>query len=159
MNETIIANWNGRVQPDDEVYHLGDVGYKTHPFALLSMLRRLNGKIYLIKGNHDTKLFKILYGDQIRERFEWVKDLHIMHVSTDKVGVKQKITLCHYPMISWDASHHGSWQLHGHVHNRPVGNEFDLRMDVGVDTNNFHVYSLDEVKRVMEKKRANRKSK
>lgn len=54
MNETIISNWNNTVGQDDIVFHLGD-------FCLggsaewTKILDRLNGKIYLIMGNHDLK--------------------------------------------------------------------------------------------------------
>lgn len=54
MNEVLIANWNCVVAQDDIVFHLGD-------FCLggssewISILDRLNGKIYLILGNHDMK--------------------------------------------------------------------------------------------------------
>lgn len=53
MNEAIVDNWNRVVKPGDTVYHLGDVmlndDYKGH-----DLLGALNGKIYLILGNHDT---------------------------------------------------------------------------------------------------------
>ena len=54
MNEVIIANWNSVIGKDDTVFHLGD-------FCLggaaewTKILDRLNGKIYLIMGNHDLK--------------------------------------------------------------------------------------------------------
>ena len=54
MNETIISNWNRVVGPEDTVFHLGD-------FCLggsaewINVLNRLNGKKYLISGNHDIK--------------------------------------------------------------------------------------------------------
>ena len=54
MNEAMIANWNRTVGDDDIVFHLGD-------FCLggaaewTQILDRLNGKIYLILGNHDLK--------------------------------------------------------------------------------------------------------
>ena len=64
MNETIISNWNNTVGQDDIVFHLGD-------FCLggsaewTKILDRLNGKIYLIMGNHDLKNIRhwILYFD------------------------------------------------------------------------------------------------
>ena len=60
------------------------------------------------------------------------------------------ITLCHYPMISWNKSHYNSWLLYGHVHN----NEIPLKgkmMNVGVDVNNFYPVSFTQVKEYMNK--------
>ena len=54
MNEAMIDNWNSVVGEDDTVFHLGD-------FCLgcaeewNKTLNRLNGRIYLILGNHDLK--------------------------------------------------------------------------------------------------------
>lgn len=55
MEESIIRNWNEIVWNDDEVYHLGDIGYSDSPDKLKEILSQLHGKKYLIKGNHDTK--------------------------------------------------------------------------------------------------------
>ena len=54
MNETIISNWNNTVGQDDIVFHLGDfcLGGSAEWNKILD---RLNGKIYLIMGNHDLK--------------------------------------------------------------------------------------------------------
>lgn len=85
MNETIISNWNNTVGLDDTVFHLGD-------FCLggsaewTKILDRLNGKIYLILGNHDLKNLRQGYVD----RFEHVTMQ--MHIEVDK----QKIYLNHY---------------------------------------------------------------
>ena len=88
MNETIISNWNNTVGQDDIVFHLGD-------FCLggsaewTKILDRLNGKIYLIMGNHDLKNIRQGYID----RFEHVAmQMHI------EVG-KQRIYLNHYPFL------------------------------------------------------------
>jgi len=51
-DEALIANWNERVAPDDEVRHLGDFAL-THIGRVTDILKRLNGKKYLIMGNHD----------------------------------------------------------------------------------------------------------
>ena len=53
MNEDLIHKWNTVVGLNDIVYHLGDVGMKCSPERLNLLLKRLNGKIHLIKGNHD----------------------------------------------------------------------------------------------------------
>jgi len=52
-DEALIANWNFSVQPNDEVYHLGDFSFGN---KAMEILPRLNGIIHLIKGNHDHRL-------------------------------------------------------------------------------------------------------
>lgn len=55
MNEYMISQWNKKVRKDDEVVILGDLsiekGEKTN-----EILRRLNGRKYLVVGNHDRYL-------------------------------------------------------------------------------------------------------
>lgn len=50
MDEYMIARWNERVQSNERVYHCGDVVINR---KFLSQLERLNGRIVLVKGNHD----------------------------------------------------------------------------------------------------------
>lgn len=52
MDLTLIDNWNNRISKDDEIYIVGDFGAVGYESAILE---KLNGTIYLIKGNHDTK--------------------------------------------------------------------------------------------------------
>lgn len=125
MTEIMIEAWNKKVKPTDRVYHLGDFSFGTVA-RTMEICGRLNGFIYLIKGNHD----KVVTNDLIRERFTWIKDY---------AGVKigdTKIVMMHYPIESWDRMHHGVLHFHGHLHGdshhecRVVKN----RIDVGIDT-------------------------
>ena len=50
-NELMIKNWNSLVKWDDIVYHLGDLMMGTHP----ELIHQLNGRIVLVRGNHDRK--------------------------------------------------------------------------------------------------------
>lgn len=149
MNETLITNWNKVVGADDIVFHLGDfcLGDSAKWNRLLD---RLNGKIYLIFGNHDLRNFRKSYA----ERFESVAMQ--MHIEVDN----QKICLNHYPFLCYDGSHDGVWQLFGHVHtNRNnTGNDaarlkmlFPTQYDVGVDNNDFTPVSYAQVKKVIGK--------
>lgn len=52
MDETLLNNWNAQVSGKDTVYVLGDAFFKGEE-RRLEILRRLNGKKHLIKGNHD----------------------------------------------------------------------------------------------------------
>lgn len=51
-DDLIINNWNRIVGKDDTIYHLGDIGSLTQG-ELTNLLKKLNGKKILIKGNHD----------------------------------------------------------------------------------------------------------
>lgn len=123
MREAMIANWNARVKPGDLVYHLGD-------FALCDVedackiAKRLVGQKYLVFGNHDKRLRK---DKTFLGHWIWARDLEQITVE------EQKITLCHYAMLTWNQSHRGSWMLHGHSHGSLSDDPGALRLDVGVD--------------------------
>ena len=55
MNEDLIKRWNSVVKPNDIVFHLGDFMFGNIN-RFWEFRSRLNGKIYLIHGNHDYKL-------------------------------------------------------------------------------------------------------
>lgn len=145
MNETLIANWNLTVGNDDIVFHLGD-------FCLggaaewTQMLDRLNGRIFLILGNHDLK--NIRHG--FIGRFE-----HVAMQMRIEVG-KKKIYLSHYPFLCFEGGYKTDvWQLFGHVHTRQSNTGSDAgrlqhlyptQFDVGVDNNNFTPLSFDQVR-------------
>lgn len=56
MNEDLIRRWNNKVSPGDIVYVLGDLIWKTYNKSAADLIKRLNGQIILIKGNHDRFL-------------------------------------------------------------------------------------------------------
>ena len=57
--ELIIKNWNDLISPEDTVLHLGDFAFgKRSNFDILTEV--LNGRIILIRGNHD-RLNRIRY--------------------------------------------------------------------------------------------------
>jgi calcineurin-like phosphoesterase family protein len=55
MNEALIKNYNSVVHKDDTVYILGDIAHRIGVTYANELISRLNGKKYLIKGNHDKK--------------------------------------------------------------------------------------------------------
>lgn len=134
MDETIIENWNKRIRKNDIVYHLGDfsMGDPT-PY-----IKRLNGKIHLLLGNHDR------YAHKAASFWQWTKTISIAKMN----GFE--ITLCHYAMLTWKKSCYNTWSLHGHTHGRiePVGKSWD----VGVDNNRFRPLSLEEIESIMKKR-------
>lgn len=129
MNETIINNWNSVVSKEDTVYHLGDFAFgKVNEFA-----NKLNGKIVLIKGNHDTIPHNHMFAE--------VCDTKIVTIDN------HMIFMSHFAHRVWPRSHHNTWHLYGHSHNRidSQGKSFD----VGVDTNKYRLYSFEDIKSKM----------
>lgn len=146
MNEALIKRWNEKVQPHDRVYHLGDVALCSAE-KLNSILDRLNGQIYLIKGNHEGA------ATSCAKRFQWVKDYFELTIKDESLPKgKQKIILCHYAMRTWNGSHHGTYQLYGHSHGTLPDDPNLLSFDVGVDCHDFYPISYEEVKAVMSEK-------
>ena len=134
-DETLISNWNYCIKGNDTVYHLGDFAFR-NPISLEKITKRLNGKIILLRGNHDKRI----KGD-LTSLFSEVKDVHLF---TGQLH-KEKVTLylSHYAHRSWPSSFHGVGHLYGHSHGRlpPHG----LSFDVGVDCWNFYPVSLEQV--------------
>lgn len=73
MNRHLVVRHNEMVDPEDTVYHLGDVAFGSQPRQWLS---QLNGNIVLIGGNHDRNDGQ--YWGKVVEAYE--SDAHIMEV-------------------------------------------------------------------------------
>jgi len=142
MDETLIANWNNTISPTDQVYHLGDFSLAKKDYAK-RILDRLNGQIFLVRGNHDHSDIRKL------DRFAWVKDYYELKVPDEEMDLEQHIVMCHYPIESWNKRHHGSWHLHGHCHGSLPSPDWQARLDVGVDVHKFKPISYEEVKALM----------
>lgn len=111
MNQRMFDSWNEVVSPDDEVYYLGDMTYKMNGNTFSKYVaNKLNGKIYLIAGNHDKP--KII--NRFIDRFEWVKDYHTFKYTHEEK--EYKFVLFHYPIYSWDGIWRGSIHVCGHTH-------------------------------------------
>ena len=142
MDAALIQNWNARVGPEDEVYLLGDLTLRG-PQLAAAVLGRLNGRKYLVRGNHDQFVDRASFA-QSGALFQWVKDYHVL------THQGRQLVLFHYPIAEWDQLHHGALHLHGHQHNGPDYNLKNaeaglLRYDVGVDANGMAPVSLDAV--------------
>lgn len=142
-DQTIVDNWNFKISPGDNVYHLGDFGF-IKPEKLNRILNRLNGNIHLVLGNHDKNI-----KGEVKKKFIWVKEYYRLKVREDD---NQNIILFHYPIASWHKAHHGAWHLHGHCHGTFPSTEFQARLDVGVDVHGMSPISYEEVKKHMSKK-------
>lgn len=147
MNETLIERWNERVNPEDDVYYLGDFAMTKDTELVASILDRLNGTKYLIVGNHEGPAL------HNRKKFKWVKEYHELKVKDgDCENGVQRIVLFHYAMRVWRGDYRGTWQLYGHSHGNLPDKADQLAFDVGVDCHDFYPLSYDEVKVIMKSK-------
>lgn len=105
MDKMLIANWRAVVRPDDDIYVLGDLIFKSQdPEAYL---KQLTGKIHLIRGNHDT----FLKNKALERYFVSIDD--ILTIADEG----RRVVLCHYPLAEWNGFYRGAYHLFGHIHN------------------------------------------
>ena len=143
INQTIINNWNKTVKADDEIYHLGDLvlGKKEEMYNAVS---NLNGKKYLIRGNHD-KLSISIYEEL---GFNVLKNAPIK-LENDK------LLLSHTPVPDKHIPK-GFINIHGHIHNKdlyeciekyePNQYSIDKHINVSCDAINFKPISIEIIK-------------
>jgi calcineurin-like phosphoesterase family protein len=116
MNVYMTERWNAVVAPRDIVYHLGDFAFRDDPRRYLA---QLNGRVHLIRGNHDQKTSPFV-------------DVHdVLYLRWEGY----RFWLSHYPHLSWRGSGNGCIHLHGHSHGKiPATHN---RFDVGVDVHGY----------------------
>jgi len=148
MNRALIQYWNDKVGPYDDVYILGDFCFDNNGRRATEFLKQLNGKKYLIKGNHDGFLYKENFD---KSQFEWIKDY--AEIDDEVNGEKVHVCLFHYPIAVWNRKHHHAYHLFGHIHsNQSDGShhalEFNLgdhAFNVGADVRDLEPKTLQEL--------------
>jgi len=136
-DEAIIERFNSIVRPDDDLFLLGDqmLGDNEHG---LNCLRRLNGKLHVFWGNHDSDVRKQLYWDlpSLVEGFGYSGMLKYK---------KWHFLLSHYPTLTANYDDYDKplrarvWNLHGHTHSQ---NRYEF-MDRGWQSYNVAVDAHD----------------
>lgn len=148
MDKALIENWNSVVGKNDIVFDLGDFAFAPN-WRWKEILSQLNGKHYLILGNHDITRWP---GDSIMELFEGVYQQLILKIDG------RFVYLNHYPYLcfggAWRGPQNAVWQLFGHVHSGPnssgkdcdrLNGVFPYQYEVGVDNNNYTPISWEQV--------------
>jgi calcineurin-like phosphoesterase family protein len=127
MDREMVARWNSVVRPGDIVYHLGDFGWAADDAALAKLFAKLNGRKFLVLGNHDINKSTGGCRDDLAALPWEAAPTH--RIDTRDCG--HRLILDHYAGRTWSASCHGSFLFYGHSHGRmpPLGRS----RDVGVD--------------------------
>ena len=142
MDETMIERWNAKVQPQDTVYHLGDVVINK---KYLNLVERLNGRKILIRGNHD------IFGDE-QYYLAGFEQIHGVRVFVDK------FILSHIPLHPDCVTERFKVNVHGHLHANEVmtgyyRDEIDPRyLCVSVEHTNYEPLHFDEVQARIDKR-------
>jgi calcineurin-like phosphoesterase family protein len=128
----IIENWNRFIQPGDMVFHLGDLalGKKEDTEALVPLL---NGKLYLMRGNHDrhgVAFYKSLEITLVKDPYsmEHASGLHLVFL--------------HRPIVPLLP---GMLNLHGHVHNNPTPELGPRHVNLSIEVREYRPWRLSDV--------------
>ena len=139
MNSTIINNWNSVINKDDIVYHLGDFILGTK-YDLKDVASKLNGTIYLIRGNHDRLTVKSY------------EECGIIVLKNAPIILDDyKVLLSHKPLP--DSMIKDNYiNIHGHIHERKLEDIYDNNLfsrnkhiNVSCDVLNFKPILLKKV--------------
>ena len=145
MNDTIINNWNNIVNSNDIVYHLGDF-FLGSKYDLKDFVDRLNGTIYLIRGNHDRLSVK-----------SYVDSVIVVLKNAPIILEEYKYMLSHRPlpdmMIKDDYIN-----VHGHIHEKNLEEIYDnslfdkdKHVNVSCDVLEFKPVLLNKIKKKVKK--------
>ena len=145
-DEAVIKNWNETVGPDDIVYHLGDLmlGDNAHG---IECVKRLNGHIKLIRGNHDTDARWKLYGTLPNvELIGWADVIKYK---------KYNFYLSHHPTLTSNLEKAPHLRMHlinlyGHTHQMgKFYQDMPYMFHVGLDSNDNRPVLLDDAIELM----------
>lgn len=136
----IIKRWNEKVEPNDEVYILGDLMLNDNIHGL-ECLRLLNGVKYAVRGNHDTDARWPLYSEAGVQTLGWA---HVIHYR------KYHFYLSHFPTLTGnleaESLHQMTLNLHGHTHSKDMFYEDRPYMfNVALDAHNCYPVLLDDI--------------
>ena len=123
----LIKRWNSVVEPEDKVYHLGDVGFKNFEY-LKRIFDALNGTKVLIKGNHDN--FKL---SQYAQIFKDVRTYYVL----DRC-VLSHVPIHPYSLDRWD------YNIHGHLHEGKIDDP--KYINICVEHTNFTPVNFEDIK-------------
>lgn len=157
MSRHLVEQINKYVGEDDILFHLGDWSFGGAE-NIWNFRKQLKvKKIHLIIGNHDHHMKNNIVLPNVKRVNPYSRDMvdgkpiggeypdyveaiylfesvdNYLDIEVDKVSV----SLCHYPMESWNYRHGKTIHLHGHCHGN-IREKYN-RLDVGID-NAFKLY-------------------
>ena len=108
-NEAMIQRWNEKVRENDLVLHLGDFSFGNKS-RIKNIVARLNGRIWLLMGNHDRE-----------QHYDW-QELGFNRTFKHPFLLDGKFVFSHEPL---DVIPDGLINIYGHVHGSKYFNTID----------------------------------
>lgn len=129
MDESLIKEWNSVVKKDDKIFVLGDFSFhnKEKTKAIIS---RLNGRKFLVMGNHDKERSK-----------SWWLDAGFDEVSEFPIIYKGFYIFSHEPLYVNNNMPYVN--IHGHIHGQQY--KSDQYYNVSVEQIGYKPISFNEV--------------
>jgi calcineurin-like phosphoesterase family protein len=133
FNERIIENWNKLVKREDLVIHLGDV-ILGKDSLLPAIMKKLNGKKILTRGNHDHKSMEWY----MERGFDFVTDYFVY----------RNIAFSHAPLTPLPLQSNDNYKnpvtinIHGHFHKNLHRLKEDEYFDIEYYKKNTEKYKL-----------------
>ena len=140
MNEEMIKKWNSVVKEDDKIYHLGDFGFSSKE-QIANIISKLNGRIFLILGNHDN------------HTPQWYRDTGIKEVYDHPIIIKDFIVLSHAPQSFICDSRTPYVNFFGHVHDSKMFETYGPRHFCAcVERHDYKPVNIEEVIKYFQEK-------
>jgi calcineurin-like phosphoesterase family protein len=131
-DETIIANCNALIKPEDRLYVMGDVAMgRRH----ISTMGRVNGRKKLIKGNHD--IFRL------KDYTPYFED-----ILACRFYPELNFIFSHIPVHVSQLEHRFKRNFHGHLHSNIVmldGKPDDRYINLCLEHTDFKPVCMDEI--------------
>lgn len=105
-NNDIITKWNNTVKDTDIVWFLGDLAMTNNKQVLTEYISKLNGKKFMIKGNHDNR------------PTSFYREAGFIECYDHPIILKGFFILSHEPMYMTPDMPY--FNIYGHVHIHPA---------------------------------------
>ena len=152
MEKAIIENWNRVVKPNEKVFCLGDFSWFHSRHEIKKIVNRLNGKIYMILGNHDKEeAFELCD----TEKLHICSDITYLYLRPEINNIDDRfetncytIVLSHFPQLCYSQSEkNNTYNFFGHIHSRkdqpmiefgePIKLLKQRQYDIGMDRHDY----------------------
>lgn len=141
MNDHLVEQHNSVVGGEDVVIHVGDFSFgKADDFSRVA--GRLKGTHFFMDGSHDISMRD--YFSEEQGKIPSSGKLFLLPKLFEFTFQKIKIVLCHYALESWWASYYAGSSVHFHGHSHGRFTHAKQAIDIGVDTNNYLPYKIED---------------